>query len=135
MKTFDVYQRPNQWGCEAIKRGFSWPAFIFTWMWAFAKELWAIGFAFLAIVLAIVVLILVSFGPALDLDIEGSALASALFGLGASVFFGINGNEWKRLAVLRAGWVRVERINAKSASAAIEQYTDSLRDARRGGAT
>ena len=127
MKTFDVYQHPHHGGYEAIKRGFSWPAFFLVWMWAFAKKLWTIGFAHLAIV----VFILVPFVLDLDLDIEGIELVGTLFWLGAGVFFGIKGNEWRRLALLRVGWVRVERINAKSTSAAFEQYTDALR----GGAT
>ena len=42
MRTFDVYKHRTQ-GYEAVKQGFSWPAFFFTRIWAFVKKLWLHG--------------------------------------------------------------------------------------------
>ncbi len=42
MKQFSVFQHPIR-GYEAVKNGWSWPAFFFTWIWAFVKRLWLVG--------------------------------------------------------------------------------------------
>ena len=42
MKTFQVYKHPIA-GIEAIKVGFSFPAFFFGWIWMFIKKLWGYG--------------------------------------------------------------------------------------------
>ena len=48
MKAFDVYKHPTQ-GYQAVKQGFAWPVFFFSWIWAFVKKMWGLGFAFLGI--------------------------------------------------------------------------------------
>ena len=42
MKQYAVFQHPTS-GYEAVKNGWSWPAFFFTWIWAFVKRLWLVG--------------------------------------------------------------------------------------------
>lgn len=43
MKTFKVYRHPTK-GFEAVKIGFSWPAFFFGGFWIAAKRLWGLTF-------------------------------------------------------------------------------------------
>jgi len=43
LQTFKVFKHPV-YGFQAIKTGWSWPAFLFDWIWAFAKKLWLVGF-------------------------------------------------------------------------------------------
>ena len=42
MKQFAILQHPAL-GYEVVKLGWSWPAFFFTWIWAFLKRLWLVG--------------------------------------------------------------------------------------------
>ncbi len=42
MKTFNLYRHPTQ-GFEAVKVGFSWPAFFFTILWMLVKRLWGLA--------------------------------------------------------------------------------------------
>ena len=42
MKTFNVYKHPTQ-GIEAVKIGFSWPAFFFGIIWMLVKKLWGLA--------------------------------------------------------------------------------------------
>jgi len=44
-RTFEVLKHPLK-GLEAVKRGFSWPAFLFTWIWAVVNRLWLLGIVF-----------------------------------------------------------------------------------------
>lgn len=52
MKQYRVYSHSNG-HIEFIKTGFSWPAFFFTWIWAFTKKLWWV--ASLGLVVAFIV--------------------------------------------------------------------------------
>jgi hypothetical protein len=46
MKTFKIYEPPTG-ECEAVKQGWSWPAFFFGPIWALVKTLWGLGVGFL----------------------------------------------------------------------------------------
>ena len=48
MKTFNVYKHPTQ-GIEAVKIGFSWPAFFFGIIWMLVKKLWGLAGAWFAV--------------------------------------------------------------------------------------
>lgn len=52
MQPFRVYKHPV-YGLKAIKLGWSWPAFLFDWIWAFSKKLWLLGFGLLAAIIVI----------------------------------------------------------------------------------
>jgi len=39
VKTFNIYHHPIH-GYEAVKVGFSWPAFFFAFIWMLLKRLW-----------------------------------------------------------------------------------------------
>jgi len=39
MKQYKIFVNP-QGTCEAVKQGWSWPAFLFTWVWGIFKKMW-----------------------------------------------------------------------------------------------
>jgi hypothetical protein len=41
-KTYDIYEHPIG-TIEAVKKGWSWPAFFFTWIWALSKKMYLFG--------------------------------------------------------------------------------------------
>tara|TARA_Y100001970_G_C13771718_1_gene620818 strand:+ start:45 stop:623 length:579 start_codon:yes stop_codon:yes gene_type:complete len=47
MKNFNIYENPEGIP-EAVKKGWSWPGFCFTWIWCFVKGLGALGGSILA---------------------------------------------------------------------------------------
>lgn len=48
MRTFRVYAHPTR-GSEAVKVGFSWPAFWFGGFWMLAKKLWGYAIAWFSL--------------------------------------------------------------------------------------
>ena len=55
MKTFQIYKHPIS-DIEAIKVGFSFPAFFFGWIWMFLKKLWVLGCIYLFLQFLIITL-------------------------------------------------------------------------------
>ena len=49
---YSILQHPTL-GLEAVKNGWSWPAFLFTWIWAFVKRLFLIGWLVLLLVMVL----------------------------------------------------------------------------------
>lgn len=110
MRTFAVYRHP-QMGYEAVKQGFSWPGFFFTWIWAFVKKLPATG----------VVLLIVLLG--LRLIQETRELALTWLGLLGSIvvllIVGFKGNEWRENKLAGRGYELAETLQAESPDAAV----------------
>lgn len=48
-----IYQHSELKKTESVKQGFSWPAFLFTWIWAFVKKLNKLGCIYLFIVIVL----------------------------------------------------------------------------------
>ena len=114
MKYFDVYKHPIQ-GYEAIKRGFSWPAFLFTVFWAFVKKMWGLGFAFIGVIL------ILSFG-ALIFTQDEFGDGDVFMWLVQLVFYvvvGVKGNEWRRDNLVKRGFDRLDTVAAETPDAAI----------------
>ena len=42
LREFEIFNQPSA-PSVAVKRGFCWPGFFFTWIWAFARGLWLQG--------------------------------------------------------------------------------------------
>jgi hypothetical protein len=112
MITFDVFVHQAE-GYEAVKRGFSWPAFIFGVFWAFHKKLWLPG----AVYLALMLVLALSGGGA-----QGDSLVALydLVGFAVSLFVGASGNGWRRQALLAQGYRHIDRAEAPSPEEAIQ---------------
>ncbi len=82
---FEILKHPHQ-GLAAVKHGFSWPAAIFGWAWALARQLWIHGVVLLA-VQALLVFI------ALKLFAENPVLLLVV-GVGLQAWFGAQGNHF-----------------------------------------
>ena len=114
MKTFDVYKHPIH-GLQAVKRGFGWPAFLFTVIWAFVKKMWELGAALLAafIILAIIETFYEPKGYSVG------ALIILLAQLSIYIIVGIKGNEWRGNHLLKRGFEHIQTVQAESPDAAI----------------
>ena len=114
MRTFDVFNHPIR-GYEAVKKGFSWPAFFFTWIWAFIKKIWGWGVAFLG---AMIVLGLLQISFEEQESLSGLIL-TLLLHIGITIYFGVRGNDWRRENLAKRGYEHLQTVEASTPDAAI----------------
>ncbi|PWU17634.1 MAG: hypothetical protein C5B50_10970 [Verrucomicrobia bacterium] len=120
---FEIYNHPQKQTIVPVRVGFSWPAFLLTWMWAFANRLWFQGILFL--------LLGASASTAIYLaapnDLQIRIVLGLLF-LPIPLFVGFKGNEWKAAALEKRGFTPRGRVRAASRAqalrkAAAEEFT------------
>jgi hypothetical protein len=95
----------------AVKDGFSWPAFFFSFLWALTQRLWLA--AVVLVVVEIVVSVLVDSIDA----ITGTALT-----LGLMLVLGWIGNDLKRRGLAKRGLVQQAAVLAESGEDAVRRY-------------
>ncbi len=120
MKTFDVYKHPDN-RYQAVKMGFGWPAFCFTWLWAFVKKMWVEGLVLLAVAVTI---------SALDRVLElnktfSGVILSLLLSLIFCFFVGLKGNHWRRNNLVKRGFEKMDTVEARTRDAAIAMVVKS----------
>ena len=106
MNTFNVYRHATK-GTVAVKMGFSWPGFFFTWIWMLIKQLW--GTAVVWIAMWIVMNILLS--AAGYVGNQGGTNPLALGGLALFLVLhlipGFMGNRWREVNLLKRGYKQI----------------------------
>lgn len=125
MKDFAIYENP-QGSQQAVKRGWSWPAFFFSWIWALTKKLWLkAGIMFLATFI-------------LGFSSEPLAAIHELVFLFVSVgvygFFGAKGNAWVEANLQSRGYdckMLVEALNPEGALATYAKRAEQLTSAEK----
>ncbi len=117
MRTWSVYHHTIK-GYEAVKDGFSWPGFFFTWIWAFVKGMVGMGFLLLGAVVVINVLNVMG----QEERSPGLSLLSVLVGLATILVTGFMGNKWREKALTRKGYQLLEKVQASSPEAATSKY-------------
>jgi len=118
MKTFNVYKHPTL-GIEAVKVGFSWPAFFFGLIWMLVKKLWGLAGVWFA---ACIVLSLVEIVT--DQSSEGVAQALVYLILAVGNFTlwlvpGFKGNKWREENLTKRGYEKITTVQAETPDAAV----------------
>lgn len=125
MKTFHVYHHPHL-GAQAVKEGFSWPGFVFGWVWLLVKELWWLFLLFLGVGFASALLADLVFGQLEDMghgNMEyafGRFLFTTVVTVTVSLLTGFYGNRWCCRNLSRRGFNRIATLQAMSPDAAIQ---------------
>lgn len=118
MKEYKVFLHTSG-KVEAVKQGWSWPAFFFPLIWALVKRMWGLAFGlFLAILILDAVLIHAGVSKRTTDVLVSIAI------IAASIVFGINGNYWREKKLLSRGFEfrgKVTARNRKTALAMIEK--------------
>ena len=115
MKQFKIYEHPHL-RIEAVKQGWSWPAFFFPWIWALVKKMWGLGFGILAVIIFLNIVIAGSEGALGFYELLQFALIIV------SVIFGINGNKWRENNLRSRGFEHKSIISASNPEGAIALY-------------
>lgn len=118
---YSVYSHPSL-GHEVIKNGFSWPAFFFTWIWAFIKKLWSYGVGFIVVLFLLLMIESIFFQKA---DSSGGALIMLVLQVAIFLFFGINGNRWRSESMERRGYTLVGRSLANTPDGALSEMANN----------
>ena len=120
MKHFKIYSRTQE-KSEAVKQGFSYPALIFTPIWAIVKGMWVAGTIILFFTLAryTFLILFAKHYPFIDqiLNLPLTIL---------SVVFGFKGNKWRESILISRGFVLVDSIEAINQEQAVNQYNYKL---------
>jgi hypothetical protein len=113
LREFEIFTKPSS-PTVAVKRGFSWPGFFFTWIWAFSRGLWVQGAAILGAVLL--------FSLFQVILLAGNPLLSYLAGLLVLVAVGMRGNSWRIRKLENSGYEFVGLVEAPSPTAALSAF-------------
>src|SRR3954447_7689270 len=95
LREFEIFSKPSL-PSVAVKRGFSWPGFFFTWIWAFSRGLWVQGIIWLTIALSI--------GFSQRSMLAADPLLYLVPTLLLSLNFGVRGIAWRSRKLERAGY-------------------------------
>jgi hypothetical protein len=117
MNTYAIFLSEKQ-EHEAVKLGFSWPGFFFTWIWAICKRMPLRG-------IVILVLALILGGFAGSVGSNHSTFLALIFVLPIRIFVALKGNEWRRNSLRERGYTYVSDIKAKEPEEAIELFAKS----------
>jgi len=104
MRVYQIFKHPEK-GFQAVKRGFSWPGFFFTWIWALTRGLWLAGG----------LLFLCSFVLGIFTQAMGSR--NWPFSLALDIIFllivGTRANLWRSNALENRGYRHLGAMNAR----------------------
>ncbi len=117
MKMYKIFKNSLE-KYEAVKQGWSWPAFFFAPLWACFKGMWALGLGFVAVTFLLGMLSVYMFGnlPAIDRAFD-------VLNIAILVWFGMKGNRLREQNLLRRGYIEApEIIEAANPSAAVAHY-------------
>lgn len=115
-RRYDAFADPSG-TVEVVKRGWSWPASLLTWIWAFAKGLWVQGIVSLAISLI----------GTLATSGDDRIAFQFLNGLVQFFIFGAKGNSWRTRRLLGAGYTFKTTVAAKNVDMARMFYSHAAR--------
>lgn len=117
MKQFKVFVN-YKGSYEAVKQGWSWPAFFFGGIWALVKKMWNLGFGVFGVFFAIGFI-----GEIFGGDIK--QIMDAVVSIGSLVLpvvFGVNGNKWRETNLIARGFDFRAIVTAANAEGAVAIY-------------
>jgi hypothetical protein len=115
-RPFEILQGPSG-PAVAVKRGFSWPAFFLSWIWAFACRLWVPG--------VLLLLVEAALGYFVVAVLQGNPVAAIAFSLVFSCLVGRTANLWRSEQLQANGVSHRGIIYARSPAAALTAYNQA----------
>tara|TARA_Y100000590_G_scaffold456750_1_gene607954 strand:- start:7428 stop:7820 length:393 start_codon:yes stop_codon:yes gene_type:complete len=116
MSIFTVYENPNPLSSEVIvliKEGFCWPAFFFSFLWAFYEGLWSLAFLFLVLLICGITFIKIFF-----INDNLVYLYFVLF----NFVYAFLVNDFRRILIYFKGWSSVAIVQGRNLKEAEERF-------------
>jgi hypothetical protein len=127
MKLYTIYVN-SQGDHKAVKQGWSWPAFLFTWMWAITKNIWMLSklSAALLVILLMIAFIMASLTSSASMNamMELFMVYMGYLIIAFSFIMGAKGNQWVKDSLMIQGYTDKESIVAQNSAAAIVLYRE-----------
>jgi hypothetical protein len=98
-----------------VKEGFSWPAFLFSMLWALWCRLWLAAAGIFAAEIALSGLLLL---------LGADEVTQAAISVGFAVLLGVVGNDIKRWTLFRRGYLQVAVVTGEDRDAAERRFWD-----------
>jgi hypothetical protein len=115
MKQYKIFKHPSG-AIEAVKQGWSWPAFFAGILWAMVKRMWDIGIGVFLAFLVVGFIVGATAG-----EQGGDAIINGL-GVTANLIFSVHGNSWREKNLFSRGFIQKQTVSATSPKAAIALY-------------
>ena len=112
MKTYNIFSHDEE-PAQAVKIGWSWPGFFFTWIWALVKGLRAVGIG--------VLLVFAIAGVYVSDSGEG---VTSIIPLAAGIWLGLSGNKQREADLRGKGYKQVAEVTATNTKRALNAYLD-----------
>ena len=112
MKQYKVFKHPSG-ASEAVKQGWSWPAFFFSFIWAMVKKLRVLGVGLLVGFFLFVIIVDASVGG------DGADVLINIVGIIISIIFGFNGNSWREKNLVSRGYELASIVTAANPEGAV----------------
>ncbi len=124
MKTFNIYTHSSL-PPEAVKVGFSWPAFFFGVFWMAVKDLWghAAGYVALYVALNFFENLIKETGRGMVAGVIMLMIAAGYFALALVPAF--KGNSWREADLVKRNFKFKEALLADSPEAALAAVSDN----------
>ncbi len=117
MKIYNIYKNLSG-QVEAVKQGWSWPGFFFTWIWCFVKGLHGLGAGLLIAWLI---------GRIVSVENEAMSALTSLASLGISIWLGVSGNEMREKKLKQNGYELLCTTEDAVAEFLKKQYVGAIR--------
>ena len=111
MNQYKVFKHPVG-KIQAVKQGWCWPAFGFSFIWAFLGRMWGLGIAVFVIIVPVAMYLQ---SP----QIQNADGILNFIGFIINVIFGINGNAWREKNLVSRGFDLIDTVTASNKDGAI----------------
>jgi hypothetical protein len=120
MSEYKIFSDPRE-SYDAVKQGWSWPAFMFTFWWALIKKMYVLAFSIIALNTAIY---LIQRNADLNIGLREHTWLFILT-LGITTLLGVYGNRWRERNLLSRGYNYLSTHKASDDQDAISLYFKS----------
>lgn len=131
MKIYSIYA-DKKGNYQVVKRGWSWPAFLFTVIWAIKNNVHTTStcrFTLLCyIIISFVIMLLLPVQSDISLFLQLLMTYTGFLLLALGLIMGANGNQWLRTKLLQRGYAYQEIILADNQTAALTLYIKENKD-------
>lgn len=127
MNSYRIFKNPSG-HTEAVKQGWSWPAFFFAIIWALIKQLWYVAAIIFLIILPFVIYYMPDLMNATEQQIAEASykmnIIGTVVGVPIRIILVLFGNKLREKNLIKRNYQLVGIISARSPATAIERYLE-----------